>query len=394
MSRSLDEIHRFCRVWEALSHLRTSRRCWMCMTVIQDVCLQFLFHWEEMCISCVGSWWKFCNFWGIRKSCCVVMLSLFWWRCKACCKQLGKNWAWKHCWRMAGFVILEAMRGLKMRWTGSGNKQWHWFTTWSCNFVCHFRWRILCFPGALCMHVGCWTALCRKVAPHLLRQCVDVSMMAGLLVLLNQFWHLLVQNLDKKDQPSGWKRCSWPKQLPMTCMLLALGTVFAWPVQWNVFTKIGYLNLKCIRNLVFTVGWLKEHWVADWNQVLPRNLNHTCWILRMFLVKAFPILMTKCRVMAWFWILMATKSHIHWCILQAWVLKTPVSLNSFWLWVLSSLSQPVVLLKFKLQSSHRGVLRIETVGMNQRPNALEFQGCQSTRLKCTMLMTHVWFRMV
>ena len=52
-------------------------------------------------------------------------------------------------------------------------------------------------------------------------------------------------------------------------------------------------------------------------------------------------------------------------------------------------SQPVVLWKFKLQSSHRGVLRIETVGMNQRPNALEFQGCQSTRLKCTMLMTHV-----
>ena len=31
----------------------------------------------------------------------------------------------------------------------------------------------------------------------------DVSMMAGSLVLLNQFWHLLVQNLDKKDQPSG-----------------------------------------------------------------------------------------------------------------------------------------------------------------------------------------------
>ena len=67
---------------------------------------------------------------------------------------------------------------------------------------------------------------------------------------------------------------------------------------------------------------------------------------------------------------------------------------SFWFWVLSSLSQPVVLLKFKLQSSHRGVLRIETVEMNQRPNALEFQGCLSTRLKCTMLMTHVWFPMV
>ena len=55
-----------------------------------------------------------------------------------------------------------------------------------------------------CFVHACW--LLNRFLPsgaHLLRQCVDVSMMAGSLVLLNQFWHLLVQNLDKKDQPSG-----------------------------------------------------------------------------------------------------------------------------------------------------------------------------------------------
>ena len=256
-----------------------------------------------------------------------------WWRRKVCCKQLSKpgfgnvarewpvSWPWKQCawvWTVVNWARQQAMTP-----------------------IYHLELQLrMSFPATHPLFSGRFCACMLVVEPLCIerrRHPFWGTVWTWVRRWDRQFCRFVDTELRQKGMTKwtkilfSMKTTSNKKYVPltraMTCKLM------------------GYLNPRCIRNLAFTVGRLKEHWAADWNQVLPRNQPH---MVNFENVPRERIPNVDDQVSADCMFINAPfkfgyRRHQY----------APISLNSFWFWALSSLSQPATPLNFKLQSSYR-----------------------------------------